>query len=283
MVKTINLDDNFKPLEGETIAYKKSTFTGGEPHFVLIDELSESTLVNITCRINSFNDLGLLLIAADAVIRHGGILNKLVVPYFPGARQDRVMNYGEPLSIKVYTDLINNLKFRKVIIFDPHSDVTPALLNNVHIAPNHNFIAEAINRIKNPNLHLVSPDGGALKKIYKLSEYLNIPNVIECSKQRDTATGNLNGFKVYDEDFNGQDILLVDDICDGGGTFLGVGNELLKHNIGKMYLAVSHGIFSKGWDELSKMYHHIFVTNSIRDIEAPHITQIKLNEHYLHL
>ena len=43
-------------------------------------------------------------------------------------------------------------------------------------------------------LTLLSPDGGALKKIYKLSQHLGGIEVIECSKRRDVKTGKLSGF-----------------------------------------------------------------------------------------
>ena len=59
---------------------------------------------------------------------------------------------------------------------------------------------------------LISPDGGALKKIYKVSEYLGGVEVVECSKSRDVKTGKLSGFKVYAEDLQQKSCLIVDDI-----------------------------------------------------------------------
>ena len=112
---------------------------------------------------------------------------------------------------------------------------------------------------------LISPDGGALKKIYKVSEYLGGVEVVECSKSRDVKTGKLSGFKVYSDDLEGKDCLIVDDICDGGGTFIGLAEELKNKNAGNLYLAVSHGIFNKGFESLS-VFKKIFTTNSFKDI-----------------
>jgi ribose-phosphate pyrophosphokinase len=71
----------------------------------------------------------------------------------------------------------------------------------------------------------------------------------------------------------------VDDICDGGGTFIGLVDALKKKNAGDLYLAVSHGIFSKGFDELTGSFKTIFTTDSFRDIEGVKgVTQIKLNQ-----
>ena len=124
---------------------------------------------------------------------------------------------------------------------------------------------------------LISPDGGALKKIYKVSEYLGGVEVVECSKSRDVKTGKLSGFKVYSEDLEGKDCLIVDDICDGGGTFIGLAAELKNKNAGKLYLAVSHGIFSKGFDSL-RCFDKIFTTNSFKDFDNEVITQINLQD-----
>jgi ribose-phosphate pyrophosphokinase len=53
---------------------------------------------------------------------------------------------------------------------------------------------------------------------------------------------------------------------------------LKKKNAGDLYLAVSHGIFSKGFDDLCKHFKGIYTTNSFKDIEDARITQIKLEE-----
>ena len=122
---------------------------------------------------------------------------------------------------------------------------------------------------------LISPDGGALKKIYKVSEYLGGIDVVECSKSRDVKTGKLSGFKVYDDNLQGIDCLIVDDICDGGGTFIGLAEELKNKNAGKLYLAVSHGIFNKGFEAMNA-FERIFTTDSFREFEEEMVEVIKL-------
>lgn len=271
----LNLDKNFKPLNGDEIQYESFTFSGGEPHIKINPNIDKTKKVTITHRLNSFNDLGLLCLAVDALKRMDIKLEHLIIPYFPSARQDRVMIKGEPLSVKVYADIINAFNFKKVIVFDAHSEVTPALLNNCEVITNNTFIEKIIKEIGR-NVLLVSPDGGALKKIYKVSEFLGGVEVIECSKSRDVKTGKLRGFKVYADDLQGKDCLIVDDICDGGGTFIGLAEELKKKNAGKLYLAVSHGIFSKGFEDL-KCFESIFTTDSFKNLENDCLTQIKLN------
>lgn len=263
----LNLDKGFKPYGNQKeIEFEYFTFAGGEPHIKIKSNLETVKDVNISHRIKSFNDMGLLFLSVNALRNLGIKKINLFLPYFPAARQDRLMIAGEALSVKVYTDLINSQNFNSVTIFDPHSEVTPALLNNCTVIENYKFIEEVTKQLSK-DLILISPDGGALKKIYKVASYLQDYEVVECSKSRDVETGKLTGFKVYSEDLKGKDCLIVDDICDGGGTFLGLANELKEKNAGKLYLAVSHGIFSKGFDEIDKYFDKTFTTNSFKTIE----------------
>jgi len=273
----LNLDPKFAPFQNqEEIKFQSFTFSGGEPHIKINPDFDANQKVTITHRLNSFNDLGLLCITVDALRRMDVKVIDLFIPYFPAARQDRVMIPGEPLSVKVYADIINAMQLNKVFVFDAHSEVTPALLNNSTVIPNYTFIKEVLNVI-GENVKLISPDGGALKKIYKVSEFLGGVDVVECSKSRDVKTGKLSGFKVYEDDLNGIDCLIVDDICDGGGTFVGLAEELKKKNAGKLYLAVSHGIFNKGFEVLN-CFDKIFTTNSVKDFEGESVQVIKLDQ-----
>ncbi len=274
----LNLDHNFNPYNNqEIIEFESFSFSGGEPHIKILTPISDSQNVTITHRIKSFNDFGLLLLAVDALRRLDIKKIEVFIPYFPAARQDRVMIKGEALSVKVYADILNALNLNSVTVYDPHSEVVPALLDNCKVLSNHNFIKKVIQDI-NEDIILISPDGGALKKIYKLTHALGGIEVVECSKSRDVRTGKISDFKVYAEDLKGKSCLIVDDICDGGGTFLGLAKELKNKNAGKLYLAVSHGIFSKGLTEFSKSFDKIYCTDSFKSIEnMKQFKQIELN------
>ncbi len=275
----LNLDHNFNPYNNqEIIEFESFSFSGGEPHIKILTPISDSQNVTITHRIKSFNDFGLLLLAVDALRRLDIKKIEVFIPYFPAARQDRVMIKGEALSVKVYADILNALNLNSVTVYDPHSEVVSALLDNCKVLSNHNFIKKVIQDI-NEDIILISPDGGALKKIYKLTHALGGVEVVECSKSRNVRTGKISDFKVYAEDLKGKSCLIVDDICDGGGTFLGLAKELKNKNAGKLYLAVSHGIFSKGLTEFSKSFDKIYCTDSFKSIEnTKQFKQIELKD-----
>ena len=272
----LNLDKHFTPIDGPEIKFESFTFSGGEPH-IRIESFDISDAVTITHRIASFNDLGLLSITVDALQRMGVQDINLILPYFPGARQDRVMVEGESLSVKVYADIINGYFLNSITIFDAHSDVTPALLDHCNAISNFDFIAHIIKSLPE-NILLISPDAGASKKIQKLARFLELTDLLECGKTRDVKTGQLSGFHVPHKDLQNRPCLIVDDICDGGGTFIGLGEALKRKNAGPLYLAISHGIFSRGIEELVEMYDKIFTTDSFKTIEDTRIEQIKLNQ-----
>ena len=271
-MKFIHLDSDFTPY-GKSIDFEMFTFSGGEPHIKIKEAVKGA--ITITHRIRSFADIGMILVATDALRRMHVKEISLFIPYFPAARQDRVMVSGEALSVKVYADIINSQNYEKVTVFDPHSEVTPALLNNIEVIDNQKYVKQCLQTIKE-DIVLISPDGGALKKIYKLSAYLGGIEVIECSKKRDVKTGKLSGFTVYADDLKRKTAVVVDDICDGGGTFLGLGNALQEKNVGDLHLIISHGIFNKGFEQLENIYKTIFTTNSFRDVNSKKVVQIQL-------
>jgi len=272
-MKFLNLDTQFQPFE-TSIQFEQFTFSGGEPHIQIKDTITANDEITITTRIREFNNVGLILLAADALRRMGAKKLHLFVPYFPASRQDRVMTAGEALSVKVYADVFNSVGFDSITILDPHSEVTSALLENVRIIDNHKFVAQCLEGMT--DYALISPDGGALKKIYRLAQYLDNHTIIECSKHRDVKTGNLSGFAAYTDDLQGKTCVIVDDICDGGGTFLGLADELKHKNAGDIYLIVTHGIFSNGFDKLNEKLKKIYSTNSFSTIKNKALIQIPI-------
>lgn len=262
------------------VDFKSWIFPGGEIGFSLgpeaIEKLEHDLYCNITARIQSSNDLLELVSCVDAVNRlnNGNFIN-LFIPYFPGARQDRVSNVGEPLSLKLYADIINNLRCHEVEIVDPHSDCLPILIEDVRIYPIEDTIKKVIKDC-NPD-YIISPDAGASKRIekYLLKIGCELP-VIQCLKKRDTKTGKLSGFQVCepahlmrkDESDLVKKVLMLDDIIDGAGTYCGLA-DTHPLNQCELYLYATHGIFSKGYKELLKRFEKVYTTDSFIPKEPP--------------
>lgn len=231
--------------------------------------------VHVTFIFTSNLDVLELLLFCEATTRHGFTLGNLTMPYVPFSRQDRCNEVGESFSLKVFCDLINNLKFEQVRIQDPHSDVTPALLNNCHVTPQWDLLAiPVLQGTGTSPFYLVAPDAGALKKTHKLAQQFNTPRflgVIESSKIRDTKTGDITGTVVHalglirTVTIGDQDIPIVyvipDDICDGGRTFIELAKELRSLGAEKVHLYVTHGFFTKGKHVFDGIIDHAHAVN----------------------
>lgn len=276
MIRSLNLDRMFIPTPQPEIEFEMIQFNGGEMHIKLNNNIDYSVVekVVITNRFKNSDDIIKVLITKDALQRKGVKDFDLVMPYIPYARQDRQCDEGESFTLKVFTDIINSANFNKVIVFDAHSDVAPALLNNSINKSCDVFVCEVLKDLKK-DLVLISPDAGSNKKLNKLAIKFQL-DLVKCDKVRDVKTGNLTGFEVFSNDLNHRDCLIVDDICDGGGTFIGLAKELIDKNAGNLYLYTTHGIFSRGYTALLSYFDCIYTTNSVMDIKENGVKQFKI-------
>lgn len=200
------------------------------------------------------NDFMLLAQLMDAV-RHAAdiTVSHLELAWLPWARQDRHMVPGDSFALKVFANLLNTLNFNKVFVLDPHSDAAAAAINNCVVIAQESCLmqSETLRRaIGNRELMLVAPDAGALKKIHNVAKASGAQEYAILTKERDVATGNLTGFALVAGDVAGKDLLIVDDLCDAGGTFIGSAQVLRDAGARSVSLYVTHGVFSKGVENL---------------------------------
>lgn len=254
----------------KNVGFESFTFAGGEEHIRIESEwLLEATKVEIVERLTSSAKLMRLMLSVDAIRRltHNKLEIELVTPYFPYARQDRVCYPGEALSASVMAGLINNLNFAKVTIFDAHSDLVPALLNNVENISQTTLVnqcEELVQQLSRGELTLVAPDAGAAKKTQKLAEaFGGEPQVIQAHKVRNPKTGDIVATELQGQ-VKGKKVLIADDICDGGRTFIELAKVLKSEGAAEISLFVTHGIFSKGLDAFEGLIDNIYTTDSFR-------------------
>lgn len=191
------------------------------------------------------------------------------MPYFPYARQDKVFNYGEANGFQVIVELLTRIAYANNVYFIIADLHTKHPLNARFIEIKQlDIIKEYYKEIADicGNIDMiVSPDKGALNKSIEIGKYLST-DVLTCNKERDPKTGEIlslnTNFTVLKDQLN---LLVVDDICDGGSTFLFLAKELREKfkNINSLNLYITHGIFSKGTEELRKHYDNIILFNSV--------------------
>ena len=241
-------------LNGVLVSEQTVHFSAGEVQLVLPSDLIQGNNF-VEAEIRCSDGVMLLLQLASVL---GDRKDNLYLGYLPYSRYDRVEESHDALSLKVFCALINSMKFSQVAVDDCHSDVGLALLDNCVNMTQSDLLMALVPDLDSYDA-IVAPDGGSIKKASKLAEALDIP-VIKCGKVREFSTGKILSFSVdiNDENRGAAKILIVDDICDGGGTFVGLAEELSK-TYPVIDLYVTHGIFSKGVELLfdagiSKVY-----------------------------
>lgn len=162
----------------------------------------------------------------------------LLMPYCPHARLDRVKDPNDIFTLKYFCEIINSLNFKAVIINDVHSYVAPALLNNVSNYFPVAEIDEALNRFDRGHTALFFPDEGAMKRYGDKFKYY--PQAFGI-KKRDWTTGQILGLNIQEaQNIEGKDVLIVDDICSRGGTFVAAAKALKEAGAKRIGLYITH-------------------------------------------
>ncbi len=200
----------------------------------------------------------------------------LDMPYIPNARMDRVKNADEVFTLKYFAKFINDLKFKKVRVYDPHSNVSEALIDNIEVVSHIPLIDEVMKKtlFDTDRDILFYPDGGCAKKY----ENTFLMPYLKGDKKRDWRTGKIEGLElignVPSDKFN---VLIIDDICSRGGTFLHSAKKLKENGAGDIYLYITHceNTILEGELISSGLIKKIFTTDSIFTLENENIEIIK--------
>lgn len=193
----------------------------------------------------------------------------LILPYLPHGRADRVFEVGNGHPLDLFLDNVKDL-FSVISVTDPHSDYYEGFTYATEFEVKHQhqcFIEVAGRDIQSGDV-LVSPDKGALSKIFKLQQALDYrmiaTKVVEAGKKRDVETGRVVDTTLpQDFDYKGKTFYIVDDLADGGGTFIPLAQRLKLLGAKQVNLYVTHGIFAKGLDIFKGVVDNIYCYQTI--------------------
>lgn len=244
---------NLRNRENGNVRYEIIHFPDGQPHIRLVDELNHKDNVVIDTRITNVDWLFILVQLLDICNRHG-ITPYVYIWYLMGGRMDRVMSFNEPYTLKIIQDILSQYD-ATFELYEPHSY--------------HSIKGKFVNAVIAHNFHdkkddiICFPDEGAIDRYVFL---LNKPYIC-CKKKRDSATGTLSGFELdlRGVDIVDKDVMVIDDICDGGGTFCGIAPLIRKHNPKTLSLSVAHAIQKEGILKVAALYDNVYITDSYKD------------------
>jgi ribose-phosphate pyrophosphokinase len=255
---TIIDSDNYAAASIETMF-----FPGGEPHVKVSASISGDVLLFLKLR--TWDDVGLASCLLHAFANIDSIKKlEVFIPYFPAARQDKVKRNAEndpysSLTVAIMGDLLTG--GWSATVFDVHS---PEAFEWAEIG--RNLMPEDLPIEIQPDVvGIIAPDEGAADRAESFRRaFYPHASLVQCSKRRDPTTGRLSGYEMPKLPAMGR-YIIVDDICDGGGTFNLLVDEFIEDEFGlgsQLELFVSHGIFSKGLDNISPVIERITTTDS---------------------
>ena len=217
-----------------------------------------------------------LIALSSATNTRKGVLD-LVIPYIPCARDDKPydvsVSYGSsewkeafsvpnpPLNVvismlKTMFPAVGKSELGvgpQVYVLDPHTPVIKALWPEVTVLSKKDLFerseefADWLTDINlDSNTVICIPDAGATKSVQELADAASL-DTVQILKKRDPKTGQLSDFKLFGN-VKGKTVVVVDDICDGGGTFVGAAQLLKRSGAKDLHLYTTHGIYSRNLD-----------------------------------
>ena len=200
----------------------------------------------------------------------------LFLPYIPHSRMDRVYDDCDVFTLKYFAEVINNLGFYKVTALDPHSNVSPALINNIQVLSPIPFIEKAIGNTESDAPLLYYPDSNAANKYSKI---ISKPYCYG-NKKRNWANGEILGLDIIANTNNiaNRNILMIDDIISYGGSMYYSALALKELGANNIYAFASHveNSILEGKLIQSKLISRLFTTNSLYTGNNDLITVIEL-------
>ena len=202
-----------------------------------------------------------LVVMADEILKRHDVEAEFVIPYIPFGRHDRRENDRDGMPLDIVAKILDGVRVTTV---DPHSDVSGNMFREI---TQERFVSILLREFpKLVESIPIIPDDGATKKTYTwINNFDHDP--IQGKKIRDPKTGKLSGFNLDLAEFGGarpllgKDCIIVDDICDGGGTFLGLADKIREAGGNRISLAVPHGFFTKGIQMLLSGIDDIYTLN----------------------
>lgn len=241
----------------EPLRKKTFMFSAGEVQVRLPDIRGYERLL-IESAFPSSQDLIEIILISNAALKYPGFGGWITIflPYLPYSRQDRICYQGEAHSLAALASLLKGqLRDKDLIVtWDVHSSKALDAFRGVNFT---NVGAESLIRkfgnALDSSYVVVSPDAGAVDRANAVAATLGCKTMIYGEKKRDSNDGSIVGTFVKDKDGSEPDltdckVLIVDDICDGGRTFIELAKVLRSHGAKEIVLYVTHGIFSKGFD-----------------------------------
>lgn len=183
-----------------------------------------------------------LMLMIDAAKRASAHYITAVVPYFGFARQDRKDKPRVAIGAKMIANLITASGAHRIMTMDLHAAQIQGFFDIPvdHLDASIIFVPH-IKSLNLPNLTIASPDMGGSYRARTFAKYFNAEVVI-CDKQRKRAN-EIESMSIIG-DVTGQDVVLIDDICDTAGTLSKAASLIMEKGANSVRAVCTHPVLS---------------------------------------
>lgn len=185
-----------------------------------------------------------LLIAIDACKRASASDIVCIIPYYGYARQDRKAEPRQPITARLVADLLKAAGANRVVSVDLHASQIQGFfsfpVDDMKAVP---MMGQYFRNcgLDLENVVVVSPDHGGATRARNLANILDAPIAI-VDKRRPRA--NVCEAQSVIGDVNGKDCIVIDDICDTGGSLVASCQILKDKGAKSVRVCLTHGVFS---------------------------------------
>lgn len=238
--------------------------------------------VYVICSLCSHDSIIELLLFVDSLKRASARNIVVISTYMSYSRQDRKASQREPIGAKLIARLLETAGVNKLITFDLHN---PSIQGFYDIPVDdlrwmYPLTQSLLKEEKKMKFTIVSPDHGGAVRARRLAELITKEVKIAIVDKRRTGP-NISEIVGLLGDVKDKNCIIYDDIIDTGGTIIKAANYLKEKGAKKIYIAATHGLFSKGFDmfEKAESVDLVYVSNSIpsvKDIKSKKLKIISL-------
>ena len=271
-----------------TVDYKISHYPDGQTDIEL-GEINLKWPVRVICRVRNAEELFLLRMVSSVLKDMHAMLKYVDIMYLMAARTDRKFSWNRPCTLDMVVEDLKSLGAEYVQVYEPHNfDAIFHLCSKYDMVIDETSHFDDVKCGSYPDLFtelkeytigtennitpeytiLVAPDEGAAHRMKENSRYMGF-RIITCKKVRDPETGRIKSVDIKENisgiDFLDKILLVVDDLSDGGGTFLAIAPKLRELNPEKLGLCIYHNIQEDGLKKLARTYDFVATTDSYKD------------------
>lgn len=239
-------------------------FSDGEFNFQIGENVrgSDVFIVQPTCPPTDRN-LMELLIMIDTFVRASAERVTAVIPYFGYARSDKKDRPRVPIAAKLVANLITTAGAQRILTIDLHAAQIQGFfdipVDHLYAAP---IVVDYFRENPIENLIVVAPDTGGAERARAYAKRLDAGLAL-CDKRRERAN-EADVMNIVGE-VSGKNCLIIDDMCDTGGTICKVAEALHNAGANEIFACFTHGVLSgKAVDNIRNSHlKKVIVTNTI--------------------